>query len=184
MKYTMAWLRNKAKSGEQLKYIFFWGHTNKTDDPAGKYIFSQWYESPFEVDGIVYKTSEHWMMSKKALLFGDTVSSENILACQKPGEAKTLGRVVSGYDDDLWNKHKYEIVKSGNLHKFSQNAVLKEYLLNTGDRIIVEASPVDAIWGIGMAQDHQNILNPELWRGENLLGFAIMEVREELRQRR
>lgn len=181
MKYSMSWLRNSIQSGDQPKYIFFWGHTDKSGDKHGKYFFSQWYESPFEVDGVVYNTAEHWMMSKKTLLFNDHDTNQRIFTCVKPGEAKALGRSVKGYDDTIWDAHKYEIVKTGNIHKFSQHQPLREFLINTHDRIIVEASPVDAIWGIGMAQDHKDILNPQLWRGENLLGFALMEVRDVLR---
>ena len=182
MKYSMPWLKEKAKSGEQLKYIFFWGHTDRNNDRTGKYVFSQWHEAPFTVDGILYRTSEHWMMSKKALLFGDFVSSDKVLQCEKPAEAKAIGRAISGYDDELWNASKYEIVKTGNFHKFAQNQDLRKYLINTQAKIIVEASPVDAVWGIGMAQDHKSIMNPEAWRGENLLGFAIMEVRDMLNE--
>lgn len=182
MKYSIQWLREKVKSGEQPKYIFFWGHSDKNSDRNGKYVFSQWYESPFEVDGVVYKTTEHWMMSKKALLFGDSETNSKILISTKPSEAKALGRKVAGYDDELWNSHKFEIVITGNFHKFSQDAKLGEYLIATENSVIVEASPADAIWGIGMAQDHRNILNPELWRGENLLGFALMEVRDLLKE--
>lgn len=177
----MKWLIDAAKAGGQLKYVFFWGHTDKNNDQNGKYVFSQWYEAPFEVDGVVYRTAEHWMMSKKALLFGDQQTNEKILNSTKPGEAKALGREVAGYDDQKWNGNKYEIVKTGNIHKFSQNQKLREFLINTQDRIIVEASPVDPIWGIGMAEDHKDIKNPQAWRGENLLGFALMEVRDELR---
>lgn len=181
MKYSVHWLLDKLSRGEPVKYIFFWGHTPRPNEEIGKFIFSQWYESPFTVDEIIYPTSEHWMMAKKALLFKDEETFRKILAAEKPPEAKSLGRQVANYDDALWNERKYEIVRQGNIHKFGQNPALKKYLLGTEDRVIVEASPVDAIWGIGMAQDHKNINNPELWRGENLLGFAIMEARDYLK---
>lgn len=88
---------------------------------------------------------------------------------------------MRGYDDELWLKHRFEIVVRGNIGKFSSDPKLKEYLLNTGDRVIVEASPVDAIWGIGHAKDHPNAERPWLWKGTNLLGFALMEVRDRLK---
>jgi len=92
-----------------------------------------------------------------------------------------LGRQVKNYDDKLWLANRYEIVKQGNYHKFSQNKDLKTFLINTKDRVLVEASPVDPIWGIGMATDHKDVSNPEKWKGLNLLGFALMEVRDELK---
>lgn len=121
------------------------------------------------------------MMAQKALLFNDQKMFEKIIACNKPAEAKELGRYVTGFDEQVWNESKYEIVKNGNIHKFNQNAALLNYLLNTGDRVLVEASPVDRIWGIGLAQDDEDITNIYTWRGENLLGFALMEVRDFLR---
>ncbi len=121
------------------------------------------------------------MMAKKAELFGDQEILAKILKCKSPAEAKKLGREVKNYVDTVWLENRYEIVKQGNFHKFSQNPDLKTFLLNTKDRVIVEASPVDSIWGIGMAEDHKDILKPKAWKGLNLLGFALMEVRDELR---
>ena len=121
------------------------------------------------------------MMAKKAELFKDDEVLEKIIQCNSPAEAKKLGREVKNYDDKLWLENRYEIVKQGNFYKFSQNLDLKNFLLNTKDRVLVEASPVDPIWGIGMAEDHKDVLNPEKWKGLNLLGFALMEVRDELR---
>ena len=121
------------------------------------------------------------MMAKKAELFNDNEVLVKIIKANSPAEAKKLGREVKNYDDKLWLANRYEIVKQGNHHKFSQNKDLKTFLINTKDRVLVEASPVDPIWGIGMATDHKDILNPEKWRGLNLLGFALMEVRDELK---
>lgn len=179
--YDINWLIEKFESGDALKFIYFWGHTNKRNEPAGKFCFSQWFESPFSVDGITYKTAEHWMMAHKALLFGDKMMFEKIIACNKPGEAKALGRKVRNYDDDIWNARKFDIVKLGNIHKFNQHPILADYLLKTNDRILVEASPTDAIWGIGLSQDSEDIDNIYAWRGQNLLGFVLMEVRDFLK---
>ena len=132
------------------------------------------------VDGIEYKTAEHWMMAGKARLFKDHAILEEIIACNQPMEAKKLGRKVKNFDPSVWNDHKYEIVKQGNYHKFSQDKELQEFLLNTKNRVIVEASPRDRIWGIGMGQANEKAQNPNLWRGQNLLGFALMEVRDML----
>ena len=164
------------------KFIFFWGHQPSKDGTITKTCFSQWWESAFVVEGIEYKTAEHWMMAKKAQLFNDEIHFKKIIEVKSPAEAKKLGREVQNYNDEIWLKNRYQIVKEGNFYKFSQHHDLKEFLLNTKDRILVEASPVDAIWGIGMASDHQYINNPKKWRGLNLLGFALMEVRDELRK--
>jgi ribA/ribD-fused uncharacterized protein len=181
MTYTLDWLKRKYDQGDPLKYIFFWGHSNSSLGDLGKFIFSQWYPSPFAVDGKLYQTAEHWMMANKAKLFGDDEIFEKILRVEKPGEVKDLGRRIKGFDEAKWNAHKVEIVRQGNIHKFSQNVQLKTFLINTGDRIIVEASPTDIIWGIGLTQDAPEVENPYTWRGENLLGFAIMEARDFLR---
>ena len=179
-KYTMQWLTDEHENGKPLKYLYFWGNTANHKNEIGKFIFSQWYESPFTVNGITYKTSEHWMMAHKALLFNDQQKFEEIVACNKPGEAKDLGRQVSNYNDDLWNERKFDIVKEGNIHKFSQHKELGKYLIQTGNRVLVEASPVDVIWGVGLTHDNPAIKNIYSWRGQNLLGFVLMEVREYL----
>ncbi|MFC0518194.1 NADAR family protein [Mucilaginibacter angelicae] len=180
--YTLQWLIDKHHNDEPLKYLYFWGHTNKHNEEAGKFCFSQWYELPFTVDGATYNTAEHWMMAQKAFLFEDLKTYEKIINAVKPGEAKELGRQVTGFDETRWTEYRYKIVVTGNIHKFNQHPQFAEYLLNTGDRILVEASPVDKIWGIGMAQDNDQITNPNNWRGLNLLGFALMEVRDFLRE--
>jgi ribA/ribD-fused uncharacterized protein len=179
--YNIDWLTERFESGDTLKFIFFWGHTNNNNETIGKVCFSQWFECPFTVDNIIYKTSEHWMMAQKALLFNDRNNFDKIIICNKPGEAKELGRQVLGYDDQIWNDKKFDIVKLGNIHKFNQNPDLAEYLLKTDNRVLVEASPVDTIWGIGLSQDSADIDNIYAWRGQNLLGFVLMEVRDFLR---
>ena len=181
MKYNLSWLTGKFDQGEKISYIFFWGHANKGKNDIGKFVFSQWYPSSFAVDDIVYKTAEHWMMAQKAILFGDAEICQKILQSDKPGEVKVLGRQIKAFDEPTWNENKFEIVKTGNIHKFSQNKKLKDFLIGTGDRVIVEASPTDTIWGIGLPQDAKMIDNPHTWRGENLHGFALMEARDFLR---
>jgi ribA/ribD-fused uncharacterized protein len=165
----------------ESKFLFFWGHQPNKDGSISKTCLSQWWLSSFKVDKVIYKTAEHWMMAKKAELFNDEEVLEKIIKADSPAEAKKLGREVKNYDDKLWLANRYEIVKEGNYHKFSQNKALKTFLINTKERVLVEASPVDPIWGIGMASDHKDVLNPEKWQGLNLLGFALMEVRDELK---
>ncbi|MFT6961044.1 MAG: ribA/ribD-fused uncharacterized protein [Flammeovirgaceae bacterium] len=118
-------------------------------------------------------------MAKKAELFEDSEILEKVIQSKTPAEAKKLGRKVKNFDDGVWNQNRLEIVVEGNRHKFIQNPEFEEFLLSTGNRVLVEASP-DAIWGIGMTQDHKAIYNPRAWRGLNLLGFALMEVRDLL----
>ena len=179
--YDINWLTEKFEKGEALKFLYFWGHTNKYKEEVGKFCFSQWFESPFVINNVTYKTSEHWMMAQKALLFHDKDTFKRIIACNKPGEAKELGRQVANFDEQIWEEKKFDIVKLGNFYKFSQNPKLADYLLKTDTRILVEASPIDTIWGIGLSQDSEDIGNMYAWRGQNLLGFVLMEVRDCLK---
>ena len=103
------------------------------------------------------------------------------MECDDPSKHKTLGREIVGFDEYEWNKHKYQFVLDSNLAKFSQNQLLKEFLLSTGTKILVEASPYDKIWGIGLGASDENIANPSLWQGQNLLGIALMQVRDILK---
>jgi ribA/ribD-fused uncharacterized protein len=180
MPYSTDWLLDQPSAN--LKYLFFWGHTPKQKNAIDKSCFSQWYPAAFTVAGDTYATAEHWMMAEKARLFGNDEVRARIIAARHPDEAKKLGRQVIGFDPQVWNEQKYELVKTGNYQKFSQHVPLKEYLLTTGDRVLVEASPVDAIWGIGLAATHPDAMHPAKWPGENLLGFALMEVRDQLRR--
>ncbi|WP_461009151.1 NADAR family protein [Streptomyces capparidis] len=167
--------------GERLKYLAFWGHRPPKDGGVGRGCLSQWYPSPFTVDGVRYATAEHWMMAGKARLFGDEAGLREVLAAGHPREAKAAGGRVRGFDDATWAAHRFAIVAEGNVHKFEQHPALREFLLGTGDRILVEASPMDRKWGIGLAADDERVTDPRRWRGLNLLGFALMEARARLR---
>ncbi|MGD1939647.1 MAG: NADAR family protein [Cyanophyceae cyanobacterium] len=177
--YSVEALHNHLAEGHQAEYLYFWGHRKK-GDAVTKSCFSQWYEASFEVDGITYSTAEHYMMEEKARLFEDAAIVQEIIDAKNPDAAKALGRKVKNFDQDLWLKHRFEIVVRGNRFKF-QALELQEFLLSTGDRILVEASPADRIWGVGLAQDDDSIANPYRWKGLNLLGFALMKVRDQLR---
>jgi hypothetical protein len=167
--------------GGSAKFLFFWGHRPTQDGFTTKTCFSQWFESAFEVDGIRYPTAEHYMMAEKARLFADNAALQRILAATNPGAAKAAGREIRYFDEQIWVNQRFAIVVAANLAKFSQHSALGEFLLNTHDRVLVEASPVDKIWGIGLAVDHPAAKNPHAWQGLNLLGFALMQVREQLR---
>ncbi|GAA2717780.1 MULTISPECIES: NADAR family protein [Streptomyces] len=165
---------------ERLKYVFFWGHRPPRGGGAGPGCFSQWWPSPFTVDGVEYATAEHWMMAGKARLFGDREALARVLAAGHPKEAKDAGRSVRGFDEQEWVRHRYGLVVEGSVHKFAQHPELGAYLLGTGSRVLVEASPVDRIWGIGLAADDERAQDPARWCGLNLLGFALMEARQRL----
>ncbi len=170
-------LIQKQLAGERLDYLFFWGHQPLKDGSIGKSCLSQWWPAAFRVEGIEYLTAEHWMMAAKARLFDDQEILEQILAAKSPKKAKELGRKIANYDDERWQVERYQLVVAGNQHKFSQNPELGIWLQQTGKQILVEASPVDAIWGIGLDENHPDAVQPARWPGLNLLGFALMEVR-------
>lgn len=168
-----------VNSGNTVKYVFFWGH-QKPKSGVSKSCFSQWYEAPFDIDGKHFLTAEHYMMYHKALLFGDAETAAKVLDARNPGKAKSLGRSVLGFDEAKWQEHRFEIVVKANLAKFDSDPELKEFLLSTKGRVLVEASPLDGIWGVGLAEDDVVVEDPNRWKGLNLLGFALMEVRDLL----
>ncbi|MDN3025196.1 NADAR family protein [Streptomyces sp. S.PB5] len=170
-----------VQAGARVKYLHFWGHRPRADGRLGPTCLSQWWASPFVVDGVTYATAEHWMMAQKARLFGDGAAQQQAVAARSPALAKKVGRLVRGFDETVWERERFAIVVEGSVHKFSSDPGLREFLLGTGQRVLVEASPVDRVWGIGLAATDEAALDPELWRGPNLLGFALMEARERLR---
>ena len=174
-KNLITFLEQKGK----VRYLLFWGH--KKTEKLTKSCLSQWWISPFTIDEVIYPSSEHFMMASKARLFKDEESLQKILNAGSPAAAKKLGRQVKSFDDKIWREHRFQIVVEASLAKFSQNEQLRDFLLETGNKVLVEASPYDRIWGIGMSQHHEHCENPQLWRGENLLGFALMEAREKIR---
>jgi ribA/ribD-fused uncharacterized protein len=170
-------------AGRPVKWLFFWGHTPPADGHVGKHVLSQWWPAPFEIDGVTYRTAEHWMMAEKARLFGDPDAERSAIDATHPAEAKTAGRLVRHFDEATWTEHRFDIVVRGNVAKFGQHEALGAFLLSTGDRILVEASPRDRVWGIGLSGTHDDATNPARWRGANLLGFALMHTRATLRER-
>lgn len=177
---SVAELVQAVNAGVRPKFLMFWGHTPKHGQDVGPWVFSQWFHAPFEHDGSRYPTAEHWMMASKARLFGDDEALEAILTAGSPAQAKQLGRTVRGFDENTWVAERFSIVVEGNVHKFSSTPPLREYLLGTKRRVLVEASPADRIWGTGLAVDHEHAERPDKWRGLNLLGFALMKARARL----
>ncbi|MER5428718.1 NADAR family protein [Streptomyces sp. NPDC002588] len=171
-----------VRAGAAIKYLHFWGHKPRPDGRVGKSCLSQWWPSPFVVEGVGYATAEHWMMAEKARLFGDAEAETQALAAGHPSQAKKAGRLVRGFDEAIWQRERLRIVVEGSVHKFRSDPELTAFLLGTGERVLVEASPVDRVWGIGLAADDEAAGDPERWRGPNLLGFALMEARRRLRE--
>ncbi|WP_125776377.1 NADAR family protein [Antribacter gilvus] len=168
-------------AGVLVKYLHFWGHQPELHGGPGRGCLSQWWPSTFTVDGIPYATAEHWMMAEKARLFRDKDAEQQAIDAPNPALAKAAGRTVKGFDEAVWQRERFEIVVRGSVHKFSSDPGLRDYLLRTGDRVLVEASPRDRVWGIGMGATNDDAENPSAWRGLNLLGFALMEARAWLR---
>lgn len=180
MKYTNEKIISRMESGEDLKFHLFWGHQEK--DRITRSCLSQWYKSSFKVNGVTFKTAEHYMMAEKARLFNDQKTLNEIISAVEPSEVKKLGRAVRNYDQETWEENRFEIVVRGNFHKFSQNEQLANYLKSTKNEILVEASPVDIIWGIGLSESSEDATLPYFWNGLNLLGYALMETRDILNE--
>ncbi|KJK08250.1 MULTISPECIES: NADAR family protein [Pseudomonas] len=161
-------------------YLYFWGHRQAVVGKPDKSCFSQWFEAHFSEDGVHYPSAEHYMMAGKARLFDDQHSLTQILSADTPLKAKALGRSVSGFDEQVWNAQRQAIVEQANCLKFAQNPALRDFLLSTAGRVLVEASPVDRIWGIGLDAKAPEAADPRQWQGLNLLGYALMRVREQL----
>ncbi len=172
MKYME--MHRAAKANE---YTLFW----KEDEENG--CFSNWYLAPFIIGDFQYRWVEQYMMSQKAILFGDAVTNTKILRAHSPMECKDLGKEVTPYDEETWDAKRYEIVLRANRAKYEQHPELMEKLLETGDTILAEASPKDGVWGIKMSAEKARKVSPEQWKGENLLGKVLMELREEFRDK-
>ena len=152
-------------------YVFFWGSE-----------FSNWSPSIFWYAGQRFHNSEQAFMWEKASFFGDDKMRDEIQKETNPKYVKALGRKVKGYDDTAWTIHSFGFMFSVNFAKYKQSEILKELLLSTGDRTLVEASPYDRIWGIGIGKDDDDCLDENKWKGMNLLGKALMQVRKQLKE--
>ena len=172
-------LIERVEAGETFEYFLFYGHRQK-GNAVDASCLSQWFPCSFEIDGVAYPTAEHYMMASKARLFGDNEMLSQILEAPDPKTAKALGRKVSNFDGEAWGKGNMGFVTEGNMAKFEQNPQLNEFLQSTEGTIIVEAAGRDVIWGIGLGASNPKALDPRTWRGRNLLGFALTDVRERL----
>jgi len=155
---------------EVNEYVFFFGG-----------IYSQWANSLIKEGDLKFNCAEQYMMYYKAILFGDLYNAEEIMKSSDPSEQKSIGRRIKGFNQDKWDIFKYQIVYWGNYLKFTQNSYFAKILLEDHkDKIIVEGSPTDKIWGVGIDWLDPRIDDPKNWQGENLLGKAIMDVRDTL----
>lgn len=169
-----------VEAGARPKYVFFWSHKPRPDGQLSAAIFSQWWPARFTVDGQVFGSAEHFMMWRKAVLFGDQARADEILQARSPAQAKDIGRTIEGFEESVWQQHRFGIVVEASVAKFGSDPALRDYLVGTGSRVLVEASPRDRIWGIGLAKDSEFAEQPQHWPGLNLLGFALMEARARL----
>jgi ribA/ribD-fused uncharacterized protein len=149
---------------------FFWGG-----------ICSQWLRAPITIDGTIYNCNEQYMMAEKARLFGDMDALQRIMLSGDPRNQKAIGREVKGFDPVVWTEICRLVVYRANLAKFGQNNDLWVELMKLGDREIVEASPEDRIWGIGLHESDDRVHDRTQWRGTNWLGIAIMQARSDLK---
>jgi ribA/ribD-fused uncharacterized protein len=154
------------------KFTFFWSG-----------IFSQWHPSPFEIDGVWYNTAEQWMMAEKARLFGDLETLAKIMSAVDPADQKRYGREVKGFVKKKWDAVARDVVLKGSLAKYGQNPDLKKILFATEGTTLVEASPEDNIWGIGLHKTDSRVQKRETWRGTNWLGDALTKTREILKEK-
>ncbi|MGW4791760.1 NADAR family protein [Nonomuraea sp. NPDC004297] len=171
------------RRGARLKYLYFWGHRPTRDGDVGKGCLSQWWPVTFTEDGHTFASAEHYMMAHKAWLFGDEESAARILRAGHPRDAKLLGRAVRDFDQAVWERQRFDIVVRGSVAKFGGHPDLAAFLLGTGERVLVEASPTDRVWGIGLTADDDRAGAPERWQGLNLLGFALMAARASMAAR-
>ncbi len=141
---------------------------------------SNWYPAAFTMDGVTFSTMEQYMMYRKAVCFGDVKVAEQILATEDVAKIKALGRLVSGYDESLWNGVRQIVVYEGLWAKFSQNPDLREQLKETGSAVLAECAVKDRIWGIGLSMHDPDRLDRAKWQGQNLLGYTLMMVRDRL----
>ena len=180
--WTKDRLAQHVESGAAVDFLFFWGHTPKQPPQIDASCLSQWFARPFTVGGVTYPSAEHFMMAEKARLFADEGAEARILAVASPAEVKAIGREVNGYNDAAWAAARFDAVVRGNVGKFGEHPDLRAFLLGTGERVLVEAAPRDQVWGIGLGASNPMARQPLQWRGQNLLGFALMEVRRLARE--
>lgn len=193
---TVEKIKKSYDRRDNLDFLYFFGHKLEATGLITNSCFSQWWynhnqyifdksmrtnPNKFQFEnskGIKFRSAEHYMMYEKANLFYDEVIAKNIIDSLTPHDAKKFGRIVHNFDNSIWDKNKIDIVRQGNIYKFEQNPDLLKVLMDTRGRILVEASPYDRIWGIGIASNNKDASNPHRWKGQNLLGFILTDIRD------
>ena len=208
VEYSSEKLIEKYDSGESIDYLFFWKPNTDAIDKSSllkrivnffgctindtnlykqdmcvvdKSCLGQWQPSIFYSETDTYCCAEQYMMAEKARLF-DYEIRKLIMKSTNPKEIKVLGKKIRNFKQDVWDSEKYSIVVHANYYKFTQNDEMRNFLFSTGDKVLVEASPFDTVWGIGLSENDEKAQNPNLWQGQNLLGMALMDVRDDLRK--
>ncbi|URA06990.1 GTP cyclohydrolase II [Xanthomonas phage Elanor] len=143
-------------------------------------VFSQWYPSPMVIDGVSYGCAEQYMMAQKARVFGDEQALEAIMATSNPAEQKAIGRQVKGFDRRQWDSVSRDVVMRASLAKFTSDPKLRAQLLLTEGTTLVEASPTDVIWGVGLYENDPRVHDPSQWKGTNWLGQVLNDLRASL----
>lgn len=164
-------------SGREVDAVYF----HKPEEPHG--YLSNWYSAPFDLDGIHYSSTEQYIMYQKCLLFGDEVSAAAVMATDDPAKQQKIGQGASGYIHAVWTGARQTIAMRGLLAKFRQNEELKQRLLETGDAWLVECAGSDKNWACGIRLNDDRRFDAENWNGQNILGFALMEVREMIKKK-
>ncbi len=162
-------------NGQLHDAVFF----HLPEEPDG--YLSNWYPAAFVLDGITFTSTEQYIMYRKCLLFDDSVSASAILATDDPARHQAIGRNAAGFNGTVWDGVKQTIAFRGLMAKFSQNENLKKQLLHTGNAYLVECAFKDVIWACGIRLHEDERLDISKWRGQNILGFTLMEVREALK---
>lgn len=167
-------------------YIFFYGHEGGDIVNPDKRCLSNFFYCPIVYMDTTFLSSEQLFMYIKATSFGDDIAASRIINHPSPAKCKSVGRKVLNFDVDIWDKVSYGAMYQACFAKFSQNETLRQYLLSTGNKILVEASPYDTIWGIGTSIEEAKLMSPDSWkmRGENRLGKVLMDVRKILYDKR
>ncbi len=172
-KYTKATLPVGLRADD---FIFFW---KPNPGEVGPCSLGQWQPSPF-FEHAEHNCAEQYMMATKARMFGDKQARDAVLESDDPKEMREFGRRVFPFIPEIWDRAKHSVVLAANYAKFTQNPELREYLLSTAPKVLVEAAPRDVVWGIGLGEANPKALDPAMWRGRNMLGFALMEVRDAI----
>ena len=174
---TMSMIKEKLKvAGQEVEAFFF----HLPTEPHG--FLSNWYPSPFDFDGIHFSSAEQYIMYQKCVLFGDDTSAKAVLATDNTQEQQTIGRKAKGYVGGVWAGMRQLVAIRGLMAKFSQKEALKQKLLATGDAWLVECANSDKTWACGRSLNDDRRFDAARWDGDNILGFALMEIRKKLKE--